>query len=187
MFRGMCVRFGSNSEVERRSRRVRFTPMNGHRQTGPMIFPRRRRDASVIRCEVGIPKSRSAGIHACRRPRRRRVPSLRPRDVRLTGFTGFSEAPADASNRGRTLLGKVRFARWNAKSQDSHFKDLWEAEGTYYARRRTQQRSCRLNRGRLTCRRRLRRRHRRLLVCFAQQRYSPAMQYISWVLRLSEH
>ena len=60
-----------------------------------------------------------------------------PRDVRLTGFTGFSEAPADVSNRGRTLLGIARFARWNAKSQDSHFKDLWEAEGTYYARRRT--------------------------------------------------
>jgi hypothetical protein len=29
------VRSGSNSEVESRSRRVCFTPMNGHRQTGP--------------------------------------------------------------------------------------------------------------------------------------------------------
>ena len=52
-----------------------------------------------------------------------------PRDVRLTGFTGFSEAPADVSNRGRTLLGIVRFARWNAKSQDSYFKELWGARG----------------------------------------------------------
>jgi len=52
-----------------------------------------------------------------------------PRDVRLTGFTGFSEVPADVSNRGRTFLGIARFARWNAKSQDSYFKELWGRRG----------------------------------------------------------
>ena len=35
MFESVEVRLGSNSEVESRSRRVRFTPMAGHRQTGP--------------------------------------------------------------------------------------------------------------------------------------------------------
>jgi len=32
---GLIVGLGSNSEVESHSRRVRSTPMNGHRQTGP--------------------------------------------------------------------------------------------------------------------------------------------------------
>ena len=55
----LYVRLGSNSEAESHSRRVRSTPMNGHRQTGP-TGPFRAR--SRHRLAYPITSSASAGV-----------------------------------------------------------------------------------------------------------------------------
>ena len=97
-------------------------PMNGHRQTA--------RDVRVIRCDFDAMatfqqrEARDSWAQADSAPCVLLVRG--PQDEKLTGFhSDFSEAPADVSNRGRTLLGIARFARWSAQSQDSSFKELW--------------------------------------------------------------